>query len=106
MTLELALTRFGHKVKLVSDGSAALTLVKDSTELFDLVITDQAMPEMTGEQLASAIKEVSPQTPIILLTGFGESRNGHATHHAIDQVLSKPVSPIDLRQALVRVLGR
>jgi YesN/AraC family two-component response regulator len=63
------------------------------------------MPEMTGEQLASAIKNISPQTPMILLTGFGESRNGNGHHPAIDHVLSKPVSSIDLRQATVRLLA-
>jgi YesN/AraC family two-component response regulator len=63
------------------------------------------MPEMTGEQLAKAIKNISPQTPVILLTGFGESRNGNAHEPAVDQVLSKPVSSIDLRQSVVRLLA-
>ena len=97
------LTRDCHIVETAADGREAFERFQRGR--FDLVITGQAMPEMTGEQLASAIKEISPQTPVILLTGFGESRNGNGNHQAIDHVLSKPVSSIDLRQAVVRMLA-
>ena len=97
------LTRDCHVVETVADGREALDRFQKSS--IDLVITGQAMPEMTGEQLATAIKNIAPQTPVILLTGFGESRNGNAHHPAIDHVLSKPVSSIDLRQAVVRLLA-
>jgi signal transduction histidine kinase/ActR/RegA family two-component response regulator len=88
-----------HSVVAANDGYEALERF-DPNE-FDVVITDQAMPKMTGDQLACAIKERSPATPVILLTGFGEA-NGKGAQ-AIDHVLSKPVSLIDLRHALVRV---
>ena len=88
-----------HTVISAHDGREALELFK--REAVDVVITDQAMPEMSGNQLAHAIKTRSPSTPVILLTGFGEA-NGEGAH-AIDHVLSKPVSLIDLRNALVRV---
>ena len=97
------LTRDCHIVETATNGRDAFERFQRGR--FDLVITGQAMPEMTGEQLASEIKNISPQTPVILLTGFGESRNGNAHHQAIDHVLSKPVSSIDLRQAVVRLLG-
>lgn len=87
-----------HSVVVAHDGRDALK--KFEHERFDLVITDQAMPEMTGNQLAQAIKKRSPQTPVILLTGFGEATGEGA--QIIDEVLSKPVSLVDLRQALVR----
>jgi CheY-like chemotaxis protein len=97
------LTRDCHIVETAADGREALYQFRKGR--FDLVITGQAMPGMTGEQLASVIKNISPQTPVILLTGFGESRNGNGHHPAIDHVLSKPVSSIDLRQAMVRLVG-
>ena len=87
-----------HTVTAANDGREALG--KFEQEKFDVVITDQAMPEMNGQQLARAIKSRSPSTPVILLTGFGEAI-GDATH-VIDEVLSKPVSLIDLRHALMR----
>jgi signal transduction histidine kinase/ActR/RegA family two-component response regulator len=87
-----------HTVVAANDGKEAFEKFK--REKFDLVITDQAMPEMSGNQLARAIKKRSPSTPVILLTGFGEA-GGDGTN-VIDQVLSKPVSLIDLRHALLR----
>ena len=87
-----------HTVTAANDGREALG--KFEQEKFDVVITDQAMPEMNGQQLAQAIKKRSPSTPVILLTGFGEA-TGDATQ-VIDEVLSKPVSLIDLRHALMR----
>jgi signal transduction histidine kinase/ActR/RegA family two-component response regulator len=87
-----------HTVVAANDGKEALEKFK--REKFDLVITDQAMPEMSGNQLARAIKKRSPSTPVILLTGFGEA--GGDSTNVIDHVLSKPVSLIDLRHALLR----
>ena len=97
------LTRDRHNVETAANGREAFERFQRGR--FDLVITGQAMPEMTGEQLASAVKNFSPHTPVILLTGFGESRNGDPHHQAIDHVLSKPVSSIDLRQAVVRLVA-
>ena len=42
---------------------------------FDLVITDRAMPEMNGDELADSIKRLSPGEPIIMLTGFADLIN-------------------------------
>ena len=88
-----------HSVISATDGRQALE--KFSRDQVDVVITDQAMPEMSGNQLALEIKSRSPETPVILLTGFGEATGDGV--QAIDHVLSKPVSLIDLRHALVRV---
>jgi signal transduction histidine kinase len=96
------LRRDCHSVETAVDGADAFRRFKAGD--FDLVITDQAMPEMTGEQLATAIKGMSPATPVILLTGFGESRNGAEPHPSIDYVLSKPVSSIALRHAVVNAV--
>jgi len=94
----------GHETAIAFDGLAALELFRRET--FDLVITDQSMPGISGEQLARAIAEKSPQTPVILLTGFGEEM--HATRKNpgdINLVVSKPVSIADLRAAIHRVLS-
>src|SRR5262249_37440819 len=56
--LASVLKKDGHKVVLAEEGQNALSLFKE--ESFDLVITDKAMPEMNGDQLAKAIKSVSP----------------------------------------------
>jgi len=87
----------GHNVVLANEGQNALSLFKE--ELFDLVITDKAMPEMNGDQLAKAIKAVSPRMPIILLTGFGEFIEA-ASIPDVDVLASKPFTLESLRQAI------
>jgi CheY-like chemotaxis protein len=73
---------------------------------FDLVITDQSMPGMSGHQLATAIAELSPETPIILLTGFGEEMHPTGNQPASnDLVIGKPVTGLDLRRAIQKVLS-
>jgi CheY-like chemotaxis protein len=94
------LTNDCHRVVTAKDGREALE--KFSEGEFDLVITDQVMPEMTGDQLAGAIKTQSPSTPVVLVTGFGQAL-GNGVGQVTDCVLNKPVSVIDLRHALVRV---
>ena len=91
-----------HDVEVVFDGVEALEMFK--SRRFDLVITDLAMPKMNGEQLAAAIKQISPSTPIILLTGFGDTPHGEQYGGVAEQILSKPVSTIDLRHAILRAM--
>jgi signal transduction histidine kinase len=73
---------------------------------FDLVITDQGMPEMNGNQMAAAIKQVSPATPIIMLTGNWQmvSSEEEQAAAAVDLVLGKPVTKSGLREAIVKVI--
>jgi CheY-like chemotaxis protein len=61
----------GHTAIAASSGSAALDILRHD-DCIDLVITDQVMPDMTGLQLAEAIKVDRPELPIILATGFAE----------------------------------
>lgn len=93
----------GHEVMMAFDGNEALRLFDPG--LVDLVITDESMPGLTGSQLAKAIKEKSPGSPVILLTGFGDDiRNGGENPEGVWSVLAKPVSGPDLRKAIVEVV--
>lgn len=84
----------GHTVDVYGDPNNAIEAFK--TQKYDLVITDRAMPLMSGDQLAAAIKRASPQTPIYMITGFGDmiKDSGEKPEH-IDEVLGKPV-PLDV----------
>jgi anti-sigma regulatory factor (Ser/Thr protein kinase) len=64
------LTTDGHTFQVATNGQDGLD--KFNASMFDVVITDQAMPEMNGVQLAKAIKKIAPNKPIIMLTGFGD----------------------------------
>jgi signal transduction histidine kinase len=93
----------GHTVTVAGQGNEALAIFKNET--FDLVITDRAMPGMDGEHLAEEIKRIRPRTAVILLTGLGDIiRNAGITSRHVEVIVSKPVTPDQLRKALVDAL--
>lgn len=71
--------------------------------VFDLVVTDRAMPGMSGDQMAAAIKQFRPKTPIILLTGFGQFLEKERFPE-VDVLASKPVSVTTLRESIVTAM--
>lgn len=96
------LLRQGHTVEVASDGKQGLERFLASR--YDLVITDLAMPVMSGEQLAAEIKKIAPNKPIILLTGFGDLHLSQSAYsELVDYVLIKPVTLFALRQAIAKV---
>jgi CheY-like chemotaxis protein len=97
------LSRDGHAVETASNGREGLE--KFQTGGFDVVITDGVMPEMNGEQMAAAIKQVSPHVPIIMLSGYGVTMKAAGESlKSVDVVLSKPITPTELREALSHVM--
>jgi CheY-like chemotaxis protein len=66
----------GHEAREANSGKAALELLR-SGEKIDLVITDQAMPGMSGLELAAEIRATMPDMPILLATGYGELPDNH-----------------------------
>lgn len=94
-----------HRVETAENGADGLRAFLHQT--FDLVIVDQAMPEMSGGHLARLIKERSPTTPIILLTGFGRAMQWDgARPPEVDVVVAKPITLNELREAVREVMGR
>ncbi len=66
------LGKLGYRVVAVSGSREALDLFRQNPTGFDLVITDYAMPNMTGDKLAAELLRIRPDIPIILATGFGD----------------------------------
>ena len=99
---EAWLVEDGHTVATAENGAAALARL--TTGKFDLVITDKAMPNMNGEQLAAAIYKGETIAPVILMTGFGDlmKATGELPPH-ISAILSKPITQESLREALAKV---
>lgn len=84
----------GHKVEVFENGEDALETFKKNA--FDLVITDRAMPNMSGDQLAAELKAINPRIPIIMATGFGDIMSEDEENSKnVDLVLAKPV-PLDV----------
>ncbi len=89
--------RFGYQVSAFSDSSEALEAFQKNPDVFDIVITDQVMPDLTGEELAREILLVRPDIKIILMTGFSENMTREkALKMGINEFILKPVHFIQL----------
>jgi CheY-like chemotaxis protein len=88
----------GHRVDVVT--SAAEAVKRFNPERVHLVVTDHGMPNMTGRQLAEVIKQVSPETPVVLLTGGDEIDAKETASSAVDAELSKPLTMAALQRTL------
>lgn len=98
----------GHEVAAAGGGQAgidAFLSAHASDRPFSLVITDLGMPYVDGRKVASAVKGASPQTPVIMLTGWGErmAAEGEIPPH-VDRVLGKPPKLRDLRAAFAQLV--
>jgi len=91
----------GHRVFSASGASDALAMLR--REPVDLVITDFAMPQMTGVELADSIAAQHPGTPVVLATGYAELPQGAATQLPR---LAKPFLQADLARAISRIETR
>jgi CheY-like chemotaxis protein len=97
--ISVYLTEDKHIIETAANGREGLEKFKTGT--FDLVLSDRAMPEMNGDQLAIAIKKIAPMMPVILLTGFGDLMTGAGERPpGVDLVVSKPFTLNTLREAI------
>jgi len=106
--LKELLEREGHQVEVTDGGQAGLCAFRVASQRgqpFDVVITDLGMPYFDGRQVAAAVKRESPDTPIILLTGWGAFMKGDGDVPLnVDGILSKPPRSSELRAALNRIV--
>jgi PAS domain S-box-containing protein len=100
-----ALERLGYKVTAVTDSMEAFESFAADPAGFDLVITDQTMPKMTGRRLAEKLLDIRPDVPIILCTGYSENISpGTGQEERIRECLLKPVSKRELAEAIRRAM--
>jgi signal transduction histidine kinase/ActR/RegA family two-component response regulator len=100
------LTRLGYDTEVYTSSRAALAAFQAAPQRFDLVITDQTMPYMTGEALTLACRHIRPDIPIILCTGFSHVMTiEKAGLLGVDAFLMKPLVIHDLGLAIQRVLA-
>lgn len=96
------LSHAGHDV--VTAGSAAEALSVIEARLPDLVLLDRAMPDMSGDQLMTLIRDRAPSIRIVMLSGFGITPAADETMPRADGMLAKPVRLHDLLSAIRRVM--
>jgi PAS domain S-box-containing protein len=108
-TLALLLRKDGHLVLTAADGEEGLEmfqLAQLQGNPFNVVITDLGMPRMDGLTVARKIKAISPDTPVILLSGWGFRIRSEEVREAIDLVLTKPATYQQIRRALSQIWNR
>ena len=93
-------------VVVESDAPRALELLRSAPDDFDLVITDQTMPQLTGAQLAAAALALRPQLPVILISGYSAVIDAdQAARIGVRCFLNKPIRADDLLRAIYDALN-
>ncbi|MCX7854784.1 MAG: response regulator [Anaerolineae bacterium] len=108
-SLREALTQEGHTVEVADSGEAGLMTFYaacDRGEPFDVVITDLGMPYVDGREVARRVKSRSPETPVVMLSGWGILLDEERIPPQVDGVLSKPPRMEELRRMLVRLCAQ
>lgn len=95
----------GYRARAFTNSREALTEFVQCSEQYDLVITDQTMPQLTGEEMAKAMLEVSRDIPIILCTGYSTHiDHEYAKKIGIKSYMMKPVKRRELLRQIKKVL--
>ncbi len=99
------LAKAGHQVEIAHDGAAGLSAFREGHH--ELVITDIGMPEMSGWDVAQAVKESAPDTGVILVTGWGKQAYQDRIDEArVDALLPKPIDKAKLLHVLSQTAAK
>jgi signal transduction histidine kinase/ActR/RegA family two-component response regulator len=100
------LADMGYRVTVQTNSLEALKLFTATADNFDLVITDQTMPDLTGMDLIEKIRAIRPEIPTILCTGYSSKVNKEkARQSGINAFLMKPVEFSEMLQVIRQVIG-
>jgi DNA-binding NtrC family response regulator len=99
------LKKLDYTVEVMTSSAAALKRFVSQPYAFDLIVTDQTMPDITGLQLAREVLSQRPGMPVILYTGYSTSIDGgEARQIGIREMIMKPMSMTNLALTVRRVL--
>ena len=104
---EQILRRLGYDVVSRTSPLEALELFKARPKDFDLVISDQTMPGLTGDALASELMKLNPEIPVIICTGYSQLIDRRrAREKGIRALVMKPILISEIADAIRRVLKK
>jgi PAS domain S-box-containing protein len=103
-TTAAMLADLGHQVIEAGDGSELLSCLSQGTGGCDLVISDYAMPHVSGAEVIRQARELRPGLPAIIITGYADTRSISQRPDDV-LVLSKPFTPAQLASAMQSALG-
>lgn len=100
------LKKLGHTVTSFSNSQDALDIFRKNPQAFDLLLTDQMMPGLTGLELAKQCLALRPDLPVILATGYSEATSKEqAQAQGISAILWKPVTINTMAETIQQALG-
>jgi CheY-like chemotaxis protein len=101
---EEILAQLGYEPVGFSSSVAALAAFREAPQRFDIVLTDETMPDLVGTALAREIHLLRPDIPIVLMSGYsGAQLLERARAAGIREVLRKPLQSTDIAECLGRV---
>ncbi len=97
----------GYQVTAFTSSREALKIFKKNPEIYDLIITDQTMPDLLGLELAAEIRKIKPDIPVILCTGFSYTLSEEeALKKGVNRFCHKPLGMEDLEKVIREVLDQ
>jgi CheY-like chemotaxis protein len=103
---KVLLETLGYRVLALTDSRRALTAFRETPQRFDLVITDQTMPALTGAELARELLQIRPELPIILCSGYSSTMTKEkAAAMGIRAFALKPLVKKEMAFLIRRVLA-
>jgi PAS domain S-box-containing protein len=100
-----ALSGMGYQVSTASSGEEALRVFAEGPDGFDLVLTDQIMPGLSGTDFVGGVRALRPGLPVVVWTGYSDTAAREAAAGlGVFEILSKPVRQADLAHCLERAL--
>lgn len=103
--MERLLSSLGYEVETTTEAMEALEKFKNAPDYYDIIITDQTMPKLTGVELTKEVLSLRPDMPVILFTGFSHSVDEKTAREAgVRDFVMKPVSKRVLADVISRAL--
>jgi signal transduction histidine kinase/ActR/RegA family two-component response regulator len=108
--LKNCLTTLNHHVGIASSGRQGMEMFRkaaNENQSYEVVVTDLGMPDIDGRQVAKSIKKEFPNTPVIMITGWGQiMKEDGETPPGVDALVGKPPRIRELNELLLRVTAR
>ena len=101
-TTATVLEGLGHSIIEAANGMEAIRVLEEGKCKFDLLITDYAMPKVSGTGVIAKARELCPEVPALMMTGYAESSVIADRPEGVE-VLLKPFTPAVLQQAIYKV---
>jgi DNA-binding response OmpR family regulator len=104
VAMEAYFTKRNYSVTAINSGLEALKLIESQSQKFDIMITDIVMPDVSGVAIISVAKRLTPNMPVIAITGWGEHPQVLASEAKADSVIKKPIELMELERKIISLI--